>query len=233
MERVKRTVVAIDDEGHALDFLERRIKERADLSLVLATVDGEKAKEYVERYHVDIVMVDLDLGSIHGYEIMAVLDHYTQIIVCTASATEGSNALDQGAVDFLEKPFGADRFNRAVDRAQERLRLLEQRPPVSREEVGMLPNADHSAVFRIRWDEIVYIRSHSKETSVFCTDGRVLICGVMLRQLEEWMPDYLVRVQRCFVLNIHEMESYSFRHKERWVLLKPLYQSYWQKETKP
>lgn|GEM_PF-3488985 len=233
MVHAKRTVLAVDDEQQALDYLIRRIKAREDLSLVLATTDGELAKSYVEQYTVDIVIVDLDLRTIEGYDIMRVLDKHTQIIVCTASATEGSYAIDEGAVEFLSKPFGTERFNRAVDRAIGQLQLLEQRPPTKREEIVVLPNADRSAIYRIRWDEIVYIRSYGKVTMVFRNDGRVFRCGYMLRKMEEMMPASFLRIHRSFLLNINEIEYYSHRLPRRQVYVKRAYQTYWRDEKDP
>ena len=233
MEQRKRTVLIVDDEHEALDYLAGLVDQREDLSLVLATTDGELAKSYAEKYHIDIAIVDLDLRTMEGYEIMEVLDKHTQIIVCTASENAGSQTIDNGALEFLNKPFGDNRFDRAVDRAIERLLLLEQQPSAVQSAVAKLPNKDRSAIYPIPWDEIVYIRSHSKMTTVFRKDGRVFQCGYMLRQIEQLMPPYYLRIHRCFLLNMHEIEYYSHRLPDRKVYLKMEYDSFWQSGTDP
>lgn len=233
MVQAKRTVLIVDDEQQALDYLTRLVGERTDLSLVLATTNGVLAKSYAEQYGVDIAIVDLDLRTIEGYDIMDVLDKDTQIIVCTASENAGSDAIDEGALEFVIKPFDAARFNRAVDRAIEQLQLLEQRPVAHQPAIAKLPNTDRSAIYLIRWDEIVYIRSHSKVTTVFRRDGQVFRCGYMLRKIEEMMPASFLRIHRSFLLNLNETDYYSHRLPDRRVYIKAGYHSLWNTDEDP
>lgn len=223
MKEKKWTVMAVDDEQDALDGLVRKVEKRDDLRLVLATTEGELARSLATQLTVDIALIDLDLRTMHGYEIMDILGVETQVIVCTGSDTLGSEALDHGAVDFLNKPTDGARFNRSINRAIEQHRLRNSLPAASPSGTVQLPNADRSAFYSIRWNDIVYVRANGKQSVVFRSDGRVLQCAYMLRQIEMLMPPTFVRIARFFLLNLDEMDHYHVRSADRKVVLKSKY----------
>jgi CheY-like chemotaxis protein len=74
--------------------------------------DGEEALNAVRREHPDLILLDLLMPKIDGFEVLKVLkgDEATRqipIIVLTAKAEEEDRqrAMDLGANDYMTKPF--------------------------------------------------------------------------------------------------------------------------------
>ncbi|MDZ4132335.1 MAG: response regulator [Dethiobacteria bacterium] len=74
--------------------------------------DGEEALNAVRREHPDLILLDLLMPKIDGFEVLKVLkgDEATKqipIIVLTAKAEEEDRqrAMDLGANDYMTKPF--------------------------------------------------------------------------------------------------------------------------------
>ena len=74
--------------------------------------DGEQALNAVRREHPDLILLDLLMPKIDGFEVLKVLkgDEATKqipIIVLTAKAEEEDRqrAMDLGANDYMTKPF--------------------------------------------------------------------------------------------------------------------------------
>jgi two-component system KDP operon response regulator KdpE len=79
---------------------------------VEAAVDGEEALELAESFAPDLVVLDLNLPGIDGFEVCRRLRTWsaTPIIVLSVREDEGDKveALDLGADDYQTKPFGID-----------------------------------------------------------------------------------------------------------------------------
>jgi two-component system, OmpR family, KDP operon response regulator KdpE len=77
---------------------------------VVEAADGETARREWERHRPDLVILDLGLPDADGLAVLRAMrrDAATPILVLTARGGEGVkvSALDQGADDYVTKPFG-------------------------------------------------------------------------------------------------------------------------------
>ncbi|ADK85116.1 response regulator receiver sensor signal transduction histidine kinase [Desulfarculus baarsii DSM 2075] len=86
---------------------------------------GEAGLDVVRRDPPDLCLVDLQMPGISGLDVLRAvkgIDADIQCVMVTGFATLRSaiDALQEGAYDFLAKPFSPDELKRAVDRALER-----------------------------------------------------------------------------------------------------------------
>jgi putative two-component system response regulator len=104
-------VLLVDDEELNLRVL-RQVLERAGLRRVSATRDPREAVALVARETPDLIVIDLHMPGLDGFEVMAALRPqlgpagYLPILVLTADRSETARrrALEAGARDFLTKP---------------------------------------------------------------------------------------------------------------------------------
>ena len=113
-------VLIIDDEP--------RIREACILVLsdkgfeVAAAPDGEIGLQMIKEKHYDIVLVDLMMPTISGFDVLSeVRSHHpdTVVIVITGYATleHSIEAMKKGAFDFIPKPFTPDQLRAVVDKS--------------------------------------------------------------------------------------------------------------------
>lgn len=223
----KRKVLIVDDELPALNVLEMMLAKRPELEIVLATTEYQVAYDYLDEYEVDLLVVDLDLRVDTGYNLMAAVEPPTQIIVCTASEREGSDAIYHGAIDFVVKLVQEDRLDFAVDLALRQLELLEneQSNRVYPSTVAVQLEAS-SAYVNVRVSELVYARSDGKCTYLFLADGQELLAKVLLRNLQDMLnPTEFIRIQKGFIVNRGAIRRYlptvDSGLKKWWVELDP------------
>src|SRR2546425_11437363 len=106
-----RILVVDDQEGNVL--LLNRILERAGYTNVVSTTDAREALPLFRSSQPDLIVLDLHMPHLDGYEIMEHLaievpeETYLPILVLTSDATPEAmhRALSMGARDFLHKPF--------------------------------------------------------------------------------------------------------------------------------
>jgi two-component system KDP operon response regulator KdpE len=106
--RKKATVLVVDDHPKVLKFIEIDLKIRG-FEVVHAS-SGEKALELVKTAKPDIVLLDIIMPGIDGFEVLKKLRTFTQLPVIASSANPENHdqAMKSGANDFMPKPFDPD-----------------------------------------------------------------------------------------------------------------------------
>jgi two-component system KDP operon response regulator KdpE len=101
-------VLVVDDEAPIRRALAANLKAR-DLDVDLAAT-GEEALRLAAEHRPDVVVLDLGLPGMSGLEVIAGLRGWTDVPIIVLSARDGEAdkvaALDQGADDYVSKPFG-------------------------------------------------------------------------------------------------------------------------------
>ena len=104
------SVLVVDDEAHILMALTACLKQ-AGYDVVTAT-DGETALQLAATAMPDVVIVDLGLPGIDGREVIHRLRQFSSAPALVLSARDRDvdkvAALDEGADDYLTKPFSVD-----------------------------------------------------------------------------------------------------------------------------
>ncbi len=110
----KRCILVVDDQPKILRFVEIDLKLRG--FEVIATTSGEKALEFLKSAKPDIVLLDIIMPGIDGFEVIRRLRTFTQLPVIAFSASPGNQdeALRLGANDFMTKPFQPDEMVRRI-----------------------------------------------------------------------------------------------------------------------
>ena len=107
-EAIKQCVLVVDDHPKVLRFMEIDLKLRG--FRVVTTTSGPEALELVKSAKPDIVLLDMIMPGIDGFEVLRRLRAFTQLPVIAFSASPGSydDAMSLGANDFVTKPFQPD-----------------------------------------------------------------------------------------------------------------------------
>jgi len=103
-----KTVLIVDDEKNIVDILSFNLKKEGFDTI--AAYDGESALSLFSANHPDIILLDVMLPRIDGFEVCRRIresDRITPIIMLTAREEETDKVLglDLGADDYITKPF--------------------------------------------------------------------------------------------------------------------------------
>jgi DNA-binding response OmpR family regulator len=110
----KKRVLVVDDDPRILRFI------RATLRLVgfdvLTTTSGEEALLLVESAKPDVILLDVLMPAIDGFEVLRRLRVTSRVPVIMASAhnSTAEEAFMLGANDFLSKPFRPDELVKKI-----------------------------------------------------------------------------------------------------------------------
>jgi len=114
-EKEKRQcVLVVDDQPRVLKFIEIALKIHG--FKVISTTSGEDALELIKSDEPDIMLLDIIMPGIDGFEVLEKLRTFTQLPVITFSASPENrdSAIRLGANSFMLKPFDPDELVRRI-----------------------------------------------------------------------------------------------------------------------
>jgi two-component system KDP operon response regulator KdpE len=111
----KPIVLVVDDHPKVLRFIEIDLKLRG--FEVVTTPSGKEALEFVKSKKPDIMLLDIIMPEVDGFEVLKQLRAFSQlpVIAFSASHTNHDDAMRLGANDFITKPFHPDEMVRRIE----------------------------------------------------------------------------------------------------------------------
>ncbi len=213
-------VVIVEDEPQARQSLREYAAGIEGLELVGEAGDGLQAVALIDRLEPDLVFLDVILPELSGLEVLARIHHRPGIVFTTAYDRFAVAAFEAGALDYLLKPFGRERFTRTVERARrqlggaptsaiERARAAFDSPwrrLFARTPRGIVP-IDVASIRRIA--------ASGDYAEVRCESGSYLLrisLGELMARLD---PAVFCQVHRSHIVNLDQVERLSAYDERR------------------
>ena len=116
-------VVIVDDEPPARARLRRLLKAHDAFEIAAECSDGAAAVQAIESAQPDLVLLDVQMPELDGFEVLRALDmpRLPAVIFVTAFDSYALRAFEVHALDYVVKPVDAARFDRALSHARQRI----------------------------------------------------------------------------------------------------------------
>lgn len=206
----ERRVLVVDDELPARRLLCEYLRSHPSWTVVGEAGDGLEAVRLAGELRPDLVLLDVQMPKLDGFEALAALDRSIAVIFTTAYDQYALRAFDVHAVDYLLKPFSQARFDEALSRAQSRLGALRPVPALDLARAaradGAFPSRlvvrDGPSLTVVQVADVDYFQGQDDYVEVFFR-GRSCLLSQTLRGLEASLdPTVFVRVHRSYLLNL-------------------------------
>src|SRR5215467_1463224 len=141
---MKGSVLIADDEPLARRTLREHLRGLGWVGPIHEARDGKTAIMLANNHRPDLLFLDVVMPGATGLEVLEQLAYEPKVIFTTAYDQYAVTAFELGALDYLLKPFGRDRLERVMRRAQTAIddstipvlsratESLQQIPPLSR-----------------------------------------------------------------------------------------------------
>lgn len=227
-----RRVLVADDEPLARKRVRMMLERHADYVVVGECADGDETLAALIADPPDVLFLDVKMPGLDGFEVLAAIEEAPRpaaIVFVTAFAESAVAAFDESAVDFLLKPFDAERFDRAVERVGRRLDagLTSESLAESAAMRRVLQSIHHRAYaerFLVRAANHLYFVSASDVEWIDAAanyvrmhiGGRVHYVRETVRGIEGRLePERFVRVHRSIIVNLDFVQRLEpFAHGE-------------------
>lgn len=229
------TALIADDEPLLRDSLARSLAQTwPELRIVAQARNGREAVEMFEQHEPDIVFLDVHMPGLNGVEAARQIGRRAQVVFVTAYEQYAVQAFEQGALDYLVKPFEDARLEDTVARLRERLAdkapaaappmsssqleaAIEQLADVLRRPSVAAPSSGGDGYLQwlrasvgqtlklIPVDQVDFLRSDEKYTLVVWAEGEALIRMSIRELMEQLDPKYFAQVHRSVVVNLRSV----------------------------
>ncbi len=121
-------VLIVDDEPLARAGLRKLCERDPDMEVVGECADGRAAVAAVEQIEPDLLLLDIQMPSLDGFEVLSAIgpERMPHVIFVTAYDQFALRAFEVHALDYLLKPFSDKRFFEAVGRAKRAIHEAER-----------------------------------------------------------------------------------------------------------
>ncbi|MBT4855309.1 MAG: response regulator transcription factor [Halieaceae bacterium] len=119
-------VAVVDDEPLAREFLTQILNGSSDIEVTASYKNGREAITGLRLDPVDVVFLDIQMPGLGGFEVVQALQSDTMplVVFATAHSEFAVEAFDLHAVDYILKPFSAERVYETLSRCATRLMAL-------------------------------------------------------------------------------------------------------------
>src|SRR5437762_9695853 len=220
-------VAIVDDETLARSVVREYLVNMPDVNIVAECANGFDAVKVVAELHPDLLLLDVQMPKLDGFEVLDLVGRDVAVIFVTAYDQYALRAFEVHAVDYLLKPFSPERLVEALDRARARLQRGE-RLPIAEIAKSARPTATHAARVLVRDGsrvhvlpvaKIAYVQAQDDYTAFFC-DGKEHLKEQTLAEVESSLdPAKFVRIHRSYLLNLDWLSRVDLDERENRIAI--------------
>jgi two-component system LytT family response regulator len=220
-------VAIVDDEEPARLVLREYLDGEAGVSVVAECANGFEAVKAVSELKPDLLITDIQMPKLDGFEVLDLVGRETNVIFATAYDEYALKAFEVHAIDYLLKPFSRDRLREALARARARLAAGRAGGDSGAGASGAVIDAaalaraarpagawitrivirDGAEVHVVPIDRVDYVEAQDDYIAVHAGE-RTLLKDQALGSLESQLdPRRFVRIHRSYLLNLDRLSK--------------------------
>jgi two-component system, LytTR family, response regulator len=220
--------IIVDDEEPARLILREFLSTHEEVKIIAECANGFDAVKAITESKPDLVILDIQMPKLNGFEVLELVDRPPAVIFATAYNQYAIKAFEVHAVDYLLKPFSKERLTEALVHAKGHLKKKSFPVQELASAAGMRPSPlerilvkDGSKVHVIPVDKIDYIEAQDDYVAIK-SDGKTHLKQERMAELErELDTSKFVRVHRSYILNLERIARIELYAKDsRMAILK-------------
>ncbi|WP_353268161.1 LytTR family DNA-binding domain-containing protein [Gemmatimonas sp.] len=202
------TVLVCEDEPLARLHLRALIESTPTLLWIGEVGDGLNAVTLIDRLRPDIIFLDIEMPELSGLDVLERTTHRPAVIFTTAFDAHAVQAFELGAVDYLLKPFGPERFATAIARVARSLAPHAGDAPVAervRSQQGALSRVfvrERGRIVPVQVQEIERLEAEDDYVALVVRGRRHLLTITLASLLEKLDGRRFVRIHRSHAVNL-------------------------------
>lgn len=193
------TCLVLDDEPLALRIIENYLLRIPGLQPIGFFADPDRALALLSQKTVDLLFLDIQMPDVDGITFYRSLPQQLPVIFTTAYRRFAVEGFELNALDYLVKPFGFNRFELAVQRAEGYHRFRQKTPAPASAAIFV-----HSAyeLTKILLSDLYAAEAFGDYLKLYLrSQAKPVITLLSLKKLQAQLPEKdFIRVHRSFVV---------------------------------
>lgn len=227
-------VILVDDEAPARSLIREYLEAHPDIEVVAECENGFEAVKRIGELEPDLIVLDVQMPKLTGFEVLELLSPPPPVIFCTAFDEYALKAFEAHAVDYLLKPVGRERLGQALDRfraarattappaageGEARAAALAAAARPAGQPLERLLVRDGASVQVIPIDQIDYLEAQDDYVAIHVGAKSWLKTRPLSEIEAELPPGRFVRIHRSFILNLDRLTRVELVARESRVAI--------------
>ncbi|MEM6326244.1 MAG: LytTR family DNA-binding domain-containing protein [Bacteroidota bacterium] len=203
-------VLIVEDEVVIARRLKRLLREEAgaEIASIEMVPSLTEAEALLTGRDIDVLFLDLNLNGRDGFDLLATSAASAfHTVVVSAHTERAIEAFDLGVLDFVGKPFGAERIRTTLDR----LRGARAEHPAASLAIRSAGRID-----LVRVADVAYVRAAGVYSELILRDGSTRLHSKPLDRLLAVLPATFERVHRSYLVPLNEVTRLRVREGSRY-----------------
>lgn len=208
---MKYRCVITDDETLAHSVLKEYFRANEQLLLMKQCYSVEETRFFLANNEIDILFLDIEMPEENGISFLQSLKNKPITIFTTAYLHYTLEGFDLGVMDYLVKPIRKERFELAVNRAIEFLKLQTLKSNIDKENISLSQLLIKSGTKRIIIERvsITHIQALKDYMIIYCGDKKHVVRSTM-REMEDLLGNSdFIRVHKSFIVAKNKIKNLS------------------------
>ena len=223
-----RTVI-VEDEPVALERVRRLLEDEPDVEVVGEAASGAEAVRKLKGEDPELVFLDIRLPDMDAFEVIESMgpERMPHVIFVTAYEEHAIRAFEVHAVDYVLKPYDAERLRTAIQNVRRRrdlessaergrrlgslLGLMEEEGLGLRPEAGSARRLVVKTQGKIRFvdvEDVDWIEAAGNYVRLHLSGGDSALIRETMTRLEERLdPERFARIHRSSIVNLDRVEE--------------------------
>jgi len=225
----KLRAIIIEDEAPARELVKAYLKSHENIELITECDNGFCGVKAINENKPDLVLLDIQMPKLTGFELIELLDEIPEIIFTTAYDQYAIKAFELSAVDYLMKPFSKARFDEAIEKVFSRLKDKKQSSGNVRQLVEKVKENTGTVervfvktgtkIDVVPVSEIIRIEAQDDYVE-FITESRKYLKKETMNTLEVSLPNNtFIRVHRSHIINVNFIKKIEKYGKESHMII--------------
>ena len=201
----KINVLIVDDERLSRKRVRRLLAVEQDIDVIGECANGQEAIATINKRKPDLLFLDVQMPQMDGFAVMQAISFAAIPITIFVTAYDeyAVKAFEVHAFDYLLKPFDNARFELALGRAKQRIRMGVNQP--KKLERFVIKNAGQLSFVKI--SEIDWIEAADYYACLHVGQKNHLLRRSMSELEEDLDPAMFCRVHRSSIVNLERVRG--------------------------
>jgi two-component system LytT family response regulator len=226
-----RTLV-VDDEPIARAHVVALLRDEPDIEVVAECCNGSEAAAAIGRTAPDLMFLDVQMPELDGFELLRAAGNQRlpAVVFVTAYDDYALRAFEVRAVDYLLKPFSAERFRSALAHARKQLtqqhastigqQLLDLLPEIRRTPArDRIVVRSSGRIYFVRTNDIDWCEAAGNYVRLHLGPQTHLVRDTMAHIESDLDPNQFVRIHRSAIVNVDRIQELQSSFGGEYVVL--------------
>lgn len=196
--------ILIEDEIPAQNVLKNYLSKLPNITIKGVFKACIEANSFLKNEQVDVVFLDINLPDISGIDFIKTVKQPPKIIITTAYPDYAVDSFELDTiVDYLVKPFSFDRFFKAINKVEERLKNSES---TDNEKDTLFLNVDKT-LHKITIDDILYIESDRNYITIVTKNKKLSYIESLKNWKEKLQQQQFIQTHKSYIINSNYVDK--------------------------